>query len=152
MQGISAVAGKDVVIIDGMVITALADGESIKLDFDTAIAQMKISKDGNSIYGMQYSGIIGKLSIRIVRGSYDDAILNSKLQQWLSDPTGFNLMSGSYVKRVGDGQGNVTSEIYQLAGGIFDKIPSGKTHSDGDTEQSVTVYTMLFRNNARLMQ
>lgn len=152
MQGISAVAGKDVIIIDGMVITALADGEAIKLDFDTTIAQMKISKDGNSIYAMQYSGIIGKLEIRVVRGSYDDAVLNSKLQQWLADPTSFNLLKGSYVKRVGDGQGNVTSEIYQLAGGIFDKIPSGKSSSEGDTDQSVVVYSMLFRNNVRAMQ
>lgn len=151
-NGISAVAGKDVLIIDGQVITGLADGDAIKIDFDGPIAQMKTSKDGNSIYAMQYSGIVAKLTVRLVRSCFDDATLNSKLQQWIADPTSFPLMAGSYVKRVGDGQGNVTSEIYQLAGGIFERIPSATTNMEGNVDQSVTVYTMMFRNNARLQQ
>ena len=152
MPGISAVAGRDVIIIDGEIITAIADAEAITLDFDSDITQMKVSKDGNSIYALNYTGIIAKLKIRIVRGSFDDTVLNSKLQQWIADPTTFFLLKGSYVKRIGDGKGNVISEIYQLAGGVFTKIPSAKSSSDGDTDQSVVEYNFMFRNDVRLMQ
>lgn len=152
MQGITAVAGNDVLILNGQVFTGYADADAIKFEPQGPIAQMKVSKDGNSIYAMQYSGIVGKLTIRLVRGCLDDQTLNALLQQWIGDPSTFVLMSGSYVKRVGDGKGNVTSEVYQLGGGVFEMIPSGMSNMDGSTESSVTVYTLLFRNDARLMQ
>lgn len=152
MNGISAVAGKDVLIINGVVLTGYADGDAIKLEPQGPIAQMKVSKDGNSIYALQYSGIVAKLSVRLVRACFDDTLLNGLLQQWIADPSLFVLMSGSYVKRVGDGKGNVTNEVYQLAGGVFEAIPGGHSHMEGDTDSSVTVYTFLFRNDARLMQ
>lgn len=152
MNGITAVAGKDVLIINGQVLTGYADADAIKLEPQGPIAQMKVSKDGNSIYSMQYSGIVAKLTVRLVRACFDDQTLNGLLQQWIADPSSFVLMSGSYVKRVGDGKGSVTNEVYQLAGGIFEMVPSATSNMDGNTEQSVTVYTLLFRNDARLMQ
>lgn len=152
MNGITAVAGKDVLIINGQVFKGYADADAIKFEPQGPISQMKVSKDGNSIYSMQYSGIMAKLTLRLVRASFDDQTLNSLLQQWIGDPTSFVLMSGSYVKRVGDGKGNVTSEVYQLAGGVFESIPGGLSSMDGSIEQSVTTYTLLFRNDARLMQ
>lgn len=152
MQGITAIAGKDVCIINGQVLTGYADGDAIKFEPQGPIAQMKVSKDGNSIYAMQYSGIAGKLTLRLVRGCLDDQTLNGLLQQWVGDPSSFVLMSGSYVKRVGDGKGNITNEVYQLAGGVFESIPGGISSMDGSIEASVTTYTLLFRNDARLMQ
>ena len=152
MNGITAVAGKDVIIINGQVLTAHADADAIKFEPQGPIAQMKVSKDGNSIYSMQYGGIAGELTLRLVRGSFDDVVLNGLLQQWIADPASFVLMSGSYVKRLGDGKGNITNEVYQLAGGVFKSIPSVSSNMDGNTDQSVVVYTLLFRNDARLMQ
>lgn len=152
MNGITAVAGKDVLIINGQILTGYADGDAIKFEPQGPIAQMKVSKDGNSIYSLQYTGIMAKLGLRLVRACFDDQTLNGLLQQWISDPTSFILMSGSYVKRIGDGQGNIVNEVYQLAGGVFEMIPGGHSNSDGNIEQSVTVYSFLFRNDARLMQ
>jgi hypothetical protein len=151
-MGAVALSGKDVIIIDGNVISALADGKAVELAFDQPIGQMKVSKDGNAIYSLQYSGQIVKVSLRLIRGSYDDQILNSALQDWIADSASFSLMSGSFVKRVGDGQGNITSEVYQLAGGIFEFIPPAHADMDGGTDQSVTEYKLLFRNNVRMMQ
>lgn len=150
--GATALAGKDVLIIDGVVISAIGDQDAIKVDFGGPIAQMKVSKDGNAIYAMQFSGIVAKVTLRVIRGSFDDVQLNSKLQGWLSDPAGFELMNASFVKRIGDGKGNITSEVYQMSGGIFEKIPGGKMNTEGDVDQSITEYDMLFRNNGRLMQ
>ena len=152
MQGITAVVGKDVVIINGTILSAYADADAIKFEPQGPIAQMKISKDGNSIYAMQYNGIAAKLTLRLIRGSLDDQTLNGLLQQWVGDPASFVLMSGSYVKRVGDGKGNVTNEVYQIAGGVFEAIPGGVSNMDGSIESAVTTYTLLFRNDARLMQ
>ncbi len=151
MNGISAVAGKDVLIINGQVLTGYADADAIKFEPQGPVAQMKVSKDGNSIYSMQYSGIVARLTVRLVRGCFDDTVINGLLQQWIADPATFTLLTGSYVKRIGDGKGNVTSEVYQFAGGVIESIPSGHSNMDGNTEQSVTVYTFLFRNDARLM-
>jgi len=151
-MGSVALSGSDVTIIDDEIITDFADGACVQLAFDTPIGVMKISKDGNAIYAMKYEGIVVKVTLRLIRGSYDDQILNAKLQQFLASPDMFTLMAGSFVKRVGDGQGNITSEVYQLAGGIFEYIPGAKMNTSGDTEQSVTEYKMLFRNNIRMMQ
>lgn len=152
MNGITAVAGKDVLIINGQIFTGLADGDAIKCEPQGPISQYKVSKDGNTIIALQYSGIVVKLTVRLVRTCFDDQTLNGLLQQWIGNPTGFSTMAGSYVKRIGDGKGNVINEVYQLAGGVFEAIPAGHTNTDGSLEQNVTVYTMFFRNDARLQQ
>lgn len=153
-KGITAIAGKDSLILSNGIgiISGFADGDAVKCDFAGPIAEMKVSKDGNSIYAMKYTGIGAKLTLRLVRGCLDDTNLNGLLQQWIADSSGFNLFTGSYVKRVGDGKGNVINEVYQLAGGVFETIPSAHSSMDGAVESSVTVYTFLFRNDARLMQ
>jgi len=150
--GVVAISSSDVIILDGQVVSAYAGGDAVMLSFDGDIGKMKISKDGNAVYALDSTGLAVKVTLKLVRGSYDDQTLNSKLQGWLSDPVGFTLMTGSFVKRLGDGKGNVISEVYQMSGGIFTKIPKSKMNVAGDTEQSVVEYEMVFRNNSRLMQ
>lgn len=150
-QGISAVAGNDILSINGTVISGHADGDAYKLEPQGPISQYKVSKDGNSIIALQYTGILCKLTARLVRDCADDQMLNGLLQQWLGSPNTFALMNAEYIKSTGDGKGNVTNEVYVLSGGVFEMIPGGHTNMDGTTEQSVTVYTLFFRNDARLM-
>ena len=150
-MGLVALSGRDVIVINGEVITALADADAVKLSFDGNIGEMKLSKDGNAIYAFKYTGQAAKVEIRLLRGSPDDQILNSLMQDWIADPASFGLMTGSFIKRVGDGQGNIITEAYQLAGGIFTKIPGATMNTEGNTEQSVTVYEMMFRNIARII-
>ena len=152
MGGIVAMSGRDVTIIDGTVLTALADADAVKLEFSNAIGDMKMSKDGNAIYSMKYSGLVVKVSIKLLRGSADDVELNSKLQDFIADPASFELMVGSFIKRIGDGKGNIVSDVYQLAGGVFNMVPGAKENTDGDLEQSTIEYVMLFRNNIRMIQ
>jgi hypothetical protein len=149
---ITGVAGKDNLIINGTILTAYADGDAIKFTPAGPVAQMKVSKDGNSIYAMQNSGIACKVQVRLVRGSLDDITLNGYLQQWIADAATFVLLAGSYVKRIGNGKGGVVNEVYQLAAGVVEGIPEGLTNPEGNTEQAVTTYTLLFRNDVRLMQ
>lgn len=152
LQGIAGVAGSDVLILNGIVITGHADGDAIKLEPQGDISEYKVSKDGNSIIALKNTGILCKLTVRLVRACADDITLNGLLQQWIANPAYFSLLAGSYVKSVGDGKGNVTSEIYTLSGGVFETIPGGHTNMDGNVDQVVTTYMLWFRNDARLMQ
>ena len=150
-DGITNVVGRDVLVIGNQNITALASGEAIKFTPDGAIAQLKVSKDGNAVYNMRYSGIGAKLTVRLLRNSYDDQTINGWLAQWINDPASFSLLPGKYVKRTGDGAGTVGTETYDLAGGVPEGIPEGHTNTDGDPEQGVVVWTFLFVNKDRLL-
>lgn len=150
-QGITGVAGSDILNINGTIITGHADADAFKLEPQGSIAQYKISKDGNSIVALQYTGILCKLTVRLVRACADDIFLNGLLQAWIGAPNVFALMGAEYIKSTGDGKGNVTNEVYVLSGGVFETIPGAHSNMDGATDQSVTVYTLWFRNDARLM-
>ena len=60
-------------------------------------------------------------------------------------------LEGELVKRVGDGQGNITTDTYLVTGGVFTKNVEVKSNAEGDTEQSVAVYTIHFGNNTRTL-
>lgn len=139
-MGSVTITGKDILTLNSRILRDVADGDWAKLEFDDDIGTMKVSKDGNAIYADSQQGYKGRLSMRILLGSSDDKFLNSALAQWRQNSSGFVLMAGSLTKRVGDGLGNVTNESYQYVGGQFKKMPSIKSNSDGDTEQSVRVY------------
>lgn len=147
-----SLTGEDVVVIGGRVFHGLADQDYVTLEFPNDLANMKVSKEGNSIYALNQSGIMVKVTLRVLMGGPDDQFLNAQVQQMLNDFSGFLLMAGSFTKRVGDGAGNVKNVLYQMAGGIFQKYPGAKSNSEGDTDQSVAVYEMMFRNNSRAIQ
>jgi len=147
-----SLTGKDVIVIDGRVFHDVADGDFAILEFENDIANMKVSKDGNSIFALNETGNVVKATLRVLLGSADDVVLNSRLQQLKNDFSGFTLLVGSFTKRVGDGAGNVKNVVYNLANGIFKKNVNVKNNAEGDTEQSVAVYELMFRNQSRAIQ
>ena len=102
-----SLTGKDVIVIDGRVFHDVADGDFALLEYDNDIASIKVSKDGNSIFALNETGNVVKATLRVLLGSADDVVLNSRLQQLKNDFSGFTLLVGSFTKRVGDGAGNV---------------------------------------------
>jgi hypothetical protein len=144
-----SLTGADVIVINGRVFHDFADQDFVKLEPDQDLANLKVSKDGNTIYALNQTGRQVPVTIRLLRGSADDRFLNSLLQQMLNDFSAFTLMVGSFTKRIGDGVGNVSSEVYQLAGGVFKRYPSAKSSAEGDTDQSVAEYMLVFLNGGR---
>ena len=144
-----SMTGDDTVSINDRVFDDLADEDAINLTFPDEAATIKTGKDGNSIYALNESGRQAEVTIRVMRGSADDKFLNGLLAQQRSNFAGFVLMTGEFVKRIGDGQGNVLADTYVLSGGVFSKQVEGKTNTQGDTEQSVSVYTLRFANAPR---
>lgn len=144
-----ALSGSDTVNINNRVLSDLADGNCVELTYPNDIANVKTGKNGNSIYGLNESGKQCEVKLRIVRGSNDDKFLNNLLVQQNANFAGTVLVIGQFIKKLGDGAGNITSDTYVLSGGVFTKQVEGKSNVEGETEQSIAMYTLKFSNAPR---
>lgn len=151
MAGSTTLTGDDTLKIKGRILADLTDGDYATVSFPNDIADIKTGKDGNSVYSLNETGRQAELSIRILRGSSDDKFLQNLLAAQRNDFSGFVLLDGEFIKRAGDGEGNITNDIYMLKGGIFSKNVEAKSNSEGDTEQSVSVYSLKFANCQRVL-
>lgn len=146
-----ALSGNDSVVINNRIFADFADGNVVELDFPNDIASVKTGKNGNSIYGLNETGKQCDVKVRVIRGSDDDKFLNNLLAQQQANFAGFPLMIGQFIKKIGDGAGNVQSDTYIMSGGVFTKQVPAKSNVEGDSEQSVSMYTLKFSNAPRVM-
>lgn len=144
-----ALSGNDTISINNTIMTDLADGNVAELSFPNDIANVKTGKNGNSIYGLNESGKQCEVKLRVVRGGSTDKFLLSLLAQQQANFAGTVLMIGQFIKKIGDGAGNITSDTYIMSGGIFVKIPEAKSNTEGETEQSIAMWTLKFANAPR---
>jgi hypothetical protein len=148
MGGVT-LTGSDTIILGSRVFSDFADGDVVNIDFPNNLVETKTGKNGNTIYALNSTGKVATVTMRVLRGSADDKYMNSQMNLYLQDPPSYTLLDGEFIKRVGDGQGNVTNDIYQLNGGAIQKLPGGKDNVEGDTEAAVTVWQVVFSNTAR---
>lgn len=144
-----SLSGNDTFVLQGRVFTDLADGDWFTFTYENDLANLKRGKNGNAIYAENSMGLVAPGVLRLVRGSDDDLFMDSILQQQLQDFSAFILLDGQFVKRVGDGLGNITGDTYRAAGGVFKRGVDAKSNAEGDTEQSVSVYRLEFANVER---
>ena len=142
-----ALSGNDTVSLNNQILVDFADANCAELTFPNEIANVKIGKNGNAIYGLNTTGQMAELKLRMLRGSSDDKFLNQLLVDQQNNFAGTILIFGEFIKKIGDGKGNITNDTYVTSGGVFIKIPEAKTNVEGDSEQSVTIYTIRFSNN-----
>jgi hypothetical protein len=150
-MGSVSLSGSDTTIINNQVLADLADGNCVELDFPNDIANVKTGKNGNSIYGLNESGKQCEVKVRVLRGSSNDKYLNNLLAQQQANFAGTVLLTGQFTKKIGDGLGNITSDTYIMSGGIFTKQVPGKSNVEGETEQSISIYTIRFSNAPRVL-
>lgn len=148
-MSVVSLTGNDTVVIAGRVLTDFADADNATLEFPNELAAVKVGKNGNAIYALNSTGRMVDVTLRLIRGSSDDAFLNSLLAAQNANFAATVLLNGQFVKRVGNGQGVVTSDTYFTSGGIFNKGVAAKSNVEGDTEQSVALYTLKFANGDR---
>lgn len=146
-----AMSGQDSLMLNNRVLADFADGDVAHLTFPNDIAGVKTGKNGNSIYSFNASGKQCELKLRVLRGSDDDKFLNNLKAQQDGNFPGFALMLGEFTKKIGDGTGNIIGDKYIMGGGIFTKHVEAKSNAEGDTEQSVSVYTIKFSNAPRVI-
>lgn len=141
-----SLTGQDTATIDGIILQTLADGNPFEITFPNDLGAVKVGKNGNTIYAKNEQGRMANVTLRVLTGAADDKYLNSRMQEWINDPSTFELLVGVFIKRVGDGQGNIESKVYNCTGGVFRRQVSAKTSSDGDVEQSVASFELIFGN------
>lgn len=146
-----ALTGNDTTIINNRIISDLADADAVNLDFPNETAVVKKGKNKNAIYAFNASGEICNVVLRVVRGSDDDKFLNALKSQQDANFAATILLSGEFIKKIGDGKGNILKDTYIMSGGVFTKAVSAKSNVDGDTEQSVAVYSITFANAPRAL-
>lgn len=151
-MAINNITGADTLIIAGSVINDFADGEISSITFPNEIAKAKTGKNGNTIWAQDAQGTNADLMLRIMRGSSDDINLQNMLISQQQNFPSFTLLTGQFVKQLGDGQGNTLSDIYNLLGGAFTKNVEVSTNVEGGTDQSVAIYHLKFAQVARAQQ
>lgn len=135
--------GDDTFIIWDRPITDLADGDVITIVADNNIASSVVGKGGNIIIAKDEQGKKCTVTLRVLKGSSDDAFINAYYKTYEQDSALFILGNGSFSKRLGDGAGNVVFDSRYLKAIHFTKPPYDATlNVNGSTEQAVTVYTM----------
>lgn len=144
MGGSVSLTGNDVLTLNGRVFTDFANNAIATLTFDADLVTVQTSKDGNIVYALNEAGKSASLTLRLILGSSDDRYMNSLLASLRRDMSSFVLILGSFVKRVGDGKGNVKNVIYNVTGGIITKIPGASMNTTGDVEQSIAEWELRF--------
>ena len=132
-MGTIAMSGSDVVQINNRVFADLADGDFANLTFPNEIGNVKTGKNGNSIYSFNATGLQCDFVLRLIRGSADDKFMNNLLSQQNSNFAGFILMLGEFIKKMGDGLGNISNDTYIMSGGIFTKSVEARGNAEGDS-------------------
>lgn len=145
LSGLAGFAG----LAGGRVITDVADGDYATFGFPNSLVEVKTGKNGNSIYAYNNTGMQVDCTLRLIRSSADDVFMNAILERMKADFASFALLSATFVKRVGNGAGAVSSDTYILSGGVFTKQVEATANAEGDTDQAVSVYELKFTNSSR---
>ncbi len=147
-----SLSGADVIQINGRILNDLADQNPVDLTYPNDLVGVKAAKNGNTIYAFNNMGRLAECKLRLLLGSDDDKFLNSLLQTQINDFSGFTLLTGQFSKRVGDGSGIISTDVYQLSGGVIKKNVEAKTAAEGDTDQSVAEYMITFGYTSKSIQ
>lgn len=142
-------SGDDISIIGDRILADLADGDVVNLDFPNNITEGKKGKNGNTIITFNATGEQVTATIRVIKGSADDKFFNQELNTYRNNKAGYILLDGQFIKRSGDGQGNIINEIYNMINGFVQKIPNSKENVEGDSEQGVSIYQLMFMSTNR---
>lgn len=148
-MSIVALTGKDTITINGRNLNDFADGVVAEITFPNDLVQVKTGKNGNTLYGLNNTGRQSEVNLRVILGSSDDIFLNNLLLGMQANFSGFALMVGTFVKNVGDGAGNVKPVTYVMSGGVLKRSVGALENSDGDTNQSVSEWHLMFSNAPR---
>src|ERR1700685_3406890 len=103
-QNAVTLSGNDTITLNNNIFTDFADGNVVELTFESPIANVKTGKNGNAIFGLNFTGNQCTCKMRVLRGSADDAFLLGLLSQQQANFAGTVLLQGSFIKKLGDGQ------------------------------------------------
>lgn len=149
---LKTITGDDTLVLYDRVIRDLSTDDVSTITFPNDLVTTRTGKNGNTLYAKNEEGNNADVVLRLSLGSDDDKFLNSKLESQNRDFTSFVLAEGQFVKKAGDGSGNITRSVYDLKGGVFSRRVDSKENVSGDTEQAIAVYNFRFAEAKRSLQ
>jgi len=148
-MGTATLVGNDTINFGGRILSDLPKGDVLTITYSDDLISSAVGKNGNVIYSFNESGRQTEMELKLLKGSADDKYFQGLLARMMNDFPSFVLLDAECIKRLGDGKGNVTREIYTMSNGVFTKNPETKVNTEGDTEQAITVYHIKFSNSPR---
>lgn len=148
-MAIFTVTSNDTLTLNGHVFNDMALDDVTVISFPNELITRKTGKNGNTIFAQNASGQNADLTLRVNRGSTDDQFMQQLISTAPTDFPSTQLFTGTFVKRLGDGQGNVVSDTYNMSGGVISKQVEGKENVSGDVTQGEAVYLIKFAAAAR---
>lgn len=143
-----ALTGADTIILNDLPLNDFADGDIGTLEVGNDLFSMSTGKNGNTIFAYDEKGNNATLTVRLLMSSNDDKRLNGLVPDSHNFATTV-LLTGSVVKMVGDGAGNVSYNTYLLKGGMIQRKPSISSNVNGETNQAVVEYVIAFADAQR---
>ena len=129
-------------------ITSFADGDYARITFPNDIMNFTIGKNRNMIAAYNAMGTLAELELRLLRGSKEDAFLQSQFPDIASDNLRFNFIFAKVTKDLGASQGGGTvtpiTESYALDNGVISKAPEIVSNVSGSTDQGVVIWQIKF--------
>ena len=139
-----SLSGNDTIIYGTTVLTDFPNGKIFEATWADTLVEQKVGKNGTVISVFKPLGKKAKATLRLLRASGNDTLVNSDLVNMQVDFPSFKTITLTANKRFGDGNGNIVNDTIVFKGGLVMKNPSISTDVDGDTEQSVISYELTF--------
>ena len=150
MAGVTdTLVGQNTIVINGRSLTNLGYGTVVDISIPSALVEIESGKDGSAIYAMNQAGRQAEVRVRVLVGSPDDVYLNNINEGFKADFAGSVLINASFIKRTGDGQGNIITTTWVLSGGVPGTAPADKWDVNGNTEQALMEYSFKFARATR---
>lgn len=144
-MGTYALTGSDVFTLNERPIQQdLADGSVVEIAYNNDRVGISTGKNRNTVFADNQTGSNATVTLRVLKATPTDKYLNGLSYQQDNDFVAFSLLRGTFTKRVGDGNGNISFDNYTLLGGAFQKYPDTAENNTGEPEQGVTVYQLIF--------
>ena len=147
-----SMTGAGTLVLFDTVINDLANADAFVIAYENDLTSTTTGKNGNTIHAKNEQGRNAICTVRVMKGSTSDRLLQGKLNEMNQSFSSFVAASGRATGDFGDGLGNVVKEVYDLTSGVFTKNVDGRNNVEGDTEQAVAIYTIRFADVERSMQ
>ena len=149
MGQVISMTGDDTIIIGGQLITDFAIGVVAEISFPEDLVKVTRGKNGNTVYALNNQGFQSEVKLKILLGGVNDAYLNAQMVSMMNSFSSYVLLSGVFIKNVGDGKGNIKPVTYLMSGGVPKKNPMAQSVAEGTPEQSLAEWDFIFGNNSR---
>jgi hypothetical protein len=148
-----SLTGDDTVILaagaNQILVNDFAIGVVAEITFPENLVKVTRGKNGNTVFALNNQGFQSEVKLKVLLGKNTDTFLNAQMAAMQQAFSGYVLLTGTFIKNVGDGLGNITPVTYIMSGGVAMKNPMAQSVAEGVPEQSLVEWDLIFANNKR---